>query len=94
MLQLHDSYTAAVSTAVVKKQLHVSGIIIATAAAVFALPASRLTWQMCSAAAHGRPWAKQFLTPFEAHDDDGISKTLSGQLTDNFQSAGHGDFPQ
>jgi hypothetical protein len=32
---------------------------------------------------HGRPWAKQFLTLFEAHDDDGISKTLSGQLTSN-----------
>lgn len=70
------------TTAVVKKQLHV-GEIIATAAAAFALPASRLTWQMCSAAAHGRPWAKQFLTLFEAHDDDGISKTLSGQLTSN-----------
>lgn len=70
------------TTAVVKKPLHV-GEIIATAAADFALPASRLTWQMCSAAAHGRPWAKQFLTLFEAHDDDGISKTLSGQLTSN-----------
>jgi hypothetical protein len=70
------------TTAVVKKPLHVSDIL-ATAAAVFSLPASRLTWQMCSAAAHGRPWAKQFLTLFEAHDDDGISKTLSGQLTSN-----------
>ncbi|NMR32102.1 hypothetical protein [Crystallibacter degradans] len=70
------------TTAVVKKPLHVSEVI-ATAAEVFALPASRLTWQMCSAAAHGRPWAKQFLTLFEAHDDDGISKTLSGQLTSN-----------
>lgn len=57
--------------------------IIGTAAADFALPTSRLTWQMCSAAAHGRPWAKQFLTLFEAHDDDGVSKTLSGQLTSN-----------
>ena len=57
--------------------------IIDTAAKAFALPASQLTWQMCSAAAHGRPWAKQFLTLFEAHDDDGISKTLSGQLTSN-----------
>lgn len=65
-----------------KKTLHLSEII-ATAAAVFALPASRLTWQVCSAAAHGRPWAKQFLTLFEAHDDDGISKTLSGQLISN-----------
>lgn len=70
------------TAAVVKKQLHVSELI-ATAAEVFTLPASCLTWQMCSAAAHGRPWAKQFLTLFEAHDDDGISKTLSGQLTSN-----------
>lgn len=70
------------TTAVVKKPLHVSELI-STAAAVFALPASRLTWQMCSAAAHGRPWAKQLLTLFEAHDDDGISKTLRGQLTSN-----------
>ncbi|MDN3483553.1 hypothetical protein QMA10_16705 [Arthrobacter sp. APC 3897] len=70
------------TTAVVKKPLHVSETI-ATAAAVFALPASCLTWQLCSAAAHGRPWAKQFLTLFEAHDDDGISKTLSGELTSN-----------
>lgn len=70
------------TTAVVKKPLHVSEII-ATAATTFALPNSRLTWQMCSAAAHGRHWAKQFLTLFEAHDDDGISKTLSGQLTSN-----------
>jgi hypothetical protein len=53
------------------------------AAAHFDLPAARLTWQMCSAAAHGRPWAKQFLTLFEAQDDDSVSKTLSGQLTSN-----------
>lgn len=70
------------TTNVVKKPLHVSDLI-ATAAAVFALRASSLTWQMCSAAAHGRPWAKQFLTLFEAHDDDGFSKTLSGQLSSN-----------
>lgn len=70
------------TTAAVRKQLHVSDLI-STAADVFALSASRLTWQMCSAAAHGRPWAKQFLTLFEVHDDDGISKTLSGQLTSN-----------
>ncbi|MFC8304876.1 hypothetical protein ACFUCV_14475 [Specibacter sp. NPDC057265] len=70
------------TTAGVKKPLHVSEII-ATAATTFVLPNSRLTWQMCSAAAHGRPWARQFLTLFEANDDDGISKTLSGQLTSN-----------
>ena len=70
------------TTALVKRPLAVSGII-ETASEIFALPASRLTWQMCSAAAHGRPWARQFLTLFEAHNDDGISKTLSGQLSSN-----------
>lgn len=49
------------TTGMVRKAIHVSDII-ESAAALFALPASRLTWQMCSAAAHGRPWAKQFLT--------------------------------
>jgi hypothetical protein len=38
---------------------------------------------MCSAAAHGRPWARQHLTLFEVHDDDGFSKTLGGQLSSN-----------
>ena len=69
-------------TSAVRKALHVSEIMESVAEA-FALPASRLTWQMCSAAAHGRPWAKEFLTLFEPHDDDGLSKTLSGQLTSN-----------
>ncbi|MCT9868352.1 hypothetical protein [Paenarthrobacter aurescens] len=66
----------------VKDPPHVS-TIIRDVAESFELPASQLTWQMCSAAAHGRPWAKQFLTLFEAIDDDGVSKTLSGQLTSN-----------
>lgn len=57
--------------------------LIETTATTFSLPTSRLTWQMCSAAAHGRPWAKEFLTLFEAFDDDGISKTISGQLVSN-----------
>lgn len=70
------------STGIARKAPQVTEIIESVATA-FALPASRLTWQMCSAAAHGRPWAKQFLTLFEAHDDDGVSKILSGQLTSN-----------
>jgi len=57
--------------------------IISEAASHFDIPTSRLTWQMCSAAAHGRPWAKQFLTLFEAQADDGVSKTLSGRLSSN-----------
>lgn len=57
--------------------------IIATAASHFDLPTSHLTWQMCSAAAHGRTWAKQFLTLFEAQNDNGVSKTLSGKLSSN-----------
>jgi hypothetical protein len=57
--------------------------LIETTATTFALPASRLAWQMCSAAAHGRPWAREFLTLFEAFDDDGVSKTISGQLVSN-----------
>lgn len=40
-----------------------------------------LTWQFCSAAAHGRQWAWKYLTRFEPQDDDGVSKVLSGQLT-------------
>ncbi|SDP64712.1 hypothetical protein SAMN04487914_1238 [Arthrobacter sp. ok909] len=36
-------------------------------------------WQMCSAAAHGRRWAREYLTLFEAQDD-GRSKVLSGRL--------------
>lgn len=42
-----------------------------------------LTWQFCSAAAHGRQWAWKYLTRFELQDDDGVSKVLSGQLTSN-----------
>lgn len=57
--------------------------IIQKSAERFALPNSYLTWQMCSAAAHGRPWARQHLTLFEVHDDDGFSKTLGGQLSSN-----------
>ena len=57
--------------------------IIQKSAECFALPNSYLTWQMCSAAAHGRPWARQHLTLFEVHDDDGFSKTLGGQLSSN-----------
>lgn len=49
----------------------------------FHAPTAYLTWQMCSAAAHGRHWAKRFLTLFEAYEDDGLSKTLSGQLSSN-----------
>lgn len=49
----------------------------------FNVPNAYLTWQMCSAAAHGRHWAKQFLTLFEVHEDDGVSETLSGQLSSN-----------
>lgn len=44
---------------------------------IFGVP---LMWQMCSAVAHGRRWARQFLTLFEA-EDDGVSKVLSGRLT-------------
>ena len=57
--------------------------IIQKSAECFALPNSYLTWQMCSAAAHGRPWARQHLTLFDVHDDDGFSKTLGGQLSSN-----------
>ena len=32
---------------------------------------------------HGRPWARQHLTLFDVHDDDGFSKTLGGQLSSN-----------
>lgn len=42
-----------------------------------------LTWQFCSAAAHGRQWAWKYLTRFEPRNDDGVSKVLSGQLTSN-----------
>jgi hypothetical protein len=42
-----------------------------------------LTWQFCSAAAHGRQWAWKYLTLFEAQDDDGASKVLNGQVTSN-----------
>lgn len=42
-----------------------------------------LTWQFCSAAAHGRQWAWKYLTLFEPQDDDGVSKVLNGQLTSN-----------
>lgn len=42
-----------------------------------------LTWQFCSAAAHGRQWAWRYLTVFQAQDDDGVSKVLNGQLTSN-----------
>ena len=41
---------------------------------------SAIMWQMCSAATHGRRWARQYLTMFEA-EDDGRSKVLSGKLT-------------
>jgi hypothetical protein len=41
-----------------------------------------LMWQMCSAAAHGKRWARQYLTLFD-FDDDGTSKVLSGRLTSN-----------
>lgn len=57
--------------------------IIKDTAKTFSLPRSYLTWQMCSAAAHGRPWARQHLTLFDVHDDDGSSKTLGGQLSSN-----------
>ena len=70
------------TAAAVKRALHI-GKLIETTARLFDLPGSSLTWQMCSAAAHGRPWAQQFLTLFEAHNDDGTSKTISGQLTSN-----------
>lgn len=42
-----------------------------------------LTWQLCSAAAHGRQWAWKYLTLFEPQDDDGVSKVIDGQLTSN-----------
>lgn len=70
------------STKDVRNGSHISRIV-ETAAEHFDLPNARLTWQMCSAAAHGRPWARQFLTLFEAQVDDGVSKTLRGQLTSN-----------
>ncbi|MFC0249075.1 hypothetical protein ACFFIO_11255 [Citricoccus parietis] len=57
--------------------------MVQTADSDFRVPNAYLTWQMCSAAAHGRPWVKQVLTLFEVHDDDGLSKTLSGQLSSN-----------
>lgn len=47
----------------------------------FQLRNSAVTWQLCSAAAHGRQWAWKMLTRFEPQDDDGISKVVSGQLT-------------
>jgi hypothetical protein len=49
----------------------------------FNLPRSAMTWQLCSAAAHGRPWAKRLLTLFEAQEDDGVSKVVSGRLMSN-----------
>lgn len=50
---------------------------------VFDIRNAALTWQFCSAAAHGRQWAWKYLTRFEPHEDDGVSKVLSGQLTSN-----------
>lgn len=44
---------------------------------VFGTP---VMWQMCSSVAHGRRWARQYLTILEA-EDDGVSKVLSGRLT-------------
>lgn len=49
----------------------------------FNIPRSGLTWQMCSAAAHGRKRAWKLLTLFEAQDDGGVSKVLNGRLTSN-----------
>lgn len=49
----------------------------------FDIPRSAVTWQLCSAAAHGRPWAKRVLTLSAAHEDDGVSKVLDGRLTSN-----------
>lgn len=57
--------------------------IIKEASKHFNIPRSPLTWQMCSAAAHGRQWAWRYLTLFEAGDDDGVSKVLNGRLTSN-----------
>lgn len=49
----------------------------------FHIQNAALTWQFCSAAAHGRQWAWRYLTRFEPQNDDGVSKVLSGQLTSN-----------
>lgn len=57
--------------------------IIKEASEHFNIPRSALTWQMCSAAAHGRSWAKRVLTLFEAHEDDGVSKVVDGRLASN-----------
>jgi hypothetical protein len=46
----------------------------------FGIFGTPLVWQMCSAATHGRRWARQYLTLFEAKDD-GVSKVLTGRLT-------------
>ena len=47
---------------------------------LFNLPRSAVTWQLCSAAAHGSPWAKRLLTLFGAQEDHGVSKVVSGSL--------------
>jgi hypothetical protein len=52
----------------------------------FDIPHSGITWQMCSAAAHGRKWAWKLLTLFETQDDDGVSRVLNGRLTSNEMS--------
>jgi hypothetical protein len=55
-------------------------VIIQEVSEHFDVLGAALMWQMCSAAAHGKHWARQYLTLFE-FDDDGTSKVLSGRLT-------------
>lgn len=55
--------------------------IIEEASNHFNISNSAVTWQMCSAAAHGRKWARTLLTHFEPREDDGVSKVLHGRLT-------------
>ncbi|WP_157371019.1 hypothetical protein [Arthrobacter sp. Leaf141] len=55
-------------------------VIIQEVSEHFDVFGAALMWQICSAAAHGKRWARQYLTLFE-FDDDGTSKVLSGRLT-------------
>ncbi|MEJ1116754.1 hypothetical protein WBN73_20810 [Paenarthrobacter sp. CCNWLY172] len=55
-------------------------VIIQETSKYYEVFGAAIMWQMCSAATHGRRWARQYLTVFEA-EDDGRSKILSGKLT-------------
>ncbi|MDP9936837.1 hypothetical protein J2T11_003205 [Paenarthrobacter nicotinovorans] len=53
--------------------------VIKAASTRFDVPAAPLMWQMCSAAAHGRRWSRDFLNLFEG-EDNGESKVLTGRI--------------